>query len=573
MLINILNEYKIKKFKYLIFLCLIIVIILSYKSLGRSKIIPSKIEYMTKKLNDFRQSNVRINSSDNCRKEYSSLYQNDTMKISIFLGAMDSNNDQCWDRAAKNALIEHLTQSCKSSYFACGFLEKVGQSNQLQKVTNDSKNIIINIHDSSVSDSFNKNTSSLLIKQKKKSKNTKNLFLKSLCKDDIVFYLGHSRYGTGPGFFYLPIFQTTWFSTYTGAPSLKDTIRVFKQTSAAPKIFGLLGCNSQRYYGKIVHSVIPNSALMLTTGVSTFDSQILAAVGVINAILGNQCYSHLNDAITKLNPTPVFRLYGLFKNNTFPQFKNNNGLFSITVFILMAPILIIFTSKLYPIKNLPFFGTKNFSKDIFYLSIFVIISFIATCVVINAAWNFCEIQFKQSVPFFFILSGAMLFIKYLYKNRTISGDVIDYYKYSLLPLLFSILAYFCLNLFSAGDLTEPIQRSLKFFLIFLLLFPFYIFTDGIIKFPLFAKVRLLIVNRIFLYFIISFVFNLILIYWLIELTIWIPQYKWWILLFFLYNQFISLLLYYYMSSTLFSAIYLTLSVSLIFSENIQGLVY
>jgi hypothetical protein len=544
--------------------------------LSETDIVESQINSLLKELDEFYDSLTAKYTLSNCQKDYSILYKNDTLRVSIFLGVMDSNDDMCWDRLVKQCLIKHFATECQTNYFACGFSKMNHDPVVLQKFTKDSKKIIISLYDSSVSESFQKNTSLLESEQLKKSKQITELFLKSLKRDDIVFYLGHSRYGTGPGFYYLPVFRSQWFSTYTSSPLLKDTVRILQQTATPPKIFGLFGCSSQRYYGEKIHSANSDIAMILSTGITRFSSQVVAAVGALNSIMGNICHSEFNDTITKHNPTPVFKLYGLFKNQNFPKFKKNNSLLFIAFFILISPVVTIISSKLYPMRNISFFATKDFWKDVIYLLSSVLISLIITFIAIISISKFSGIQFKQSLPLFFIISGAILLMRYLYVNKTILSDIINYYKASASPLIFAILIYFCINLFPTGDISQfatSIEQSAKFILIFLLLLPFYIFTTGIIKYPLFATIKITGANRILLYFLIILVFNSILTYLIINLNSCLPFYKWWIFLFFLYNQFISLLLYCYTSSTFLSVIFQTLTLSVIFSENIPGLTY
>jgi hypothetical protein len=391
-------------------------------------------------------------------------------------------------------------------------------------------------------------------------------------RDDIVFYIGHSRYGTGPGFYRLPLFSSQWLSTYIHSPLLSATIRKLEQTSTPPKIFGIFSCSSQRYYAKKFHSAAPDMALIVSTGMTLYNLNIVEAVDALNSIFGNLCYSEGKNTSIKLNPNSVYKLYGLFENNKFPQFKKNNSLLSITIFILTLPILIIIISKLFEIQTFTPVKTKTYFKDIIFLLIFPIISLIITKFFLKNYNDFNE----QSLPFFIILSGALLLFRFSCKQKIILSIVIKTFKASAVPLFFSILIFFMINFIPEADINQlsiSIVQSVKFLVIFFVLLPFVIFSTGILKYPLFGDIKLHFVTRILLFVAISEIFYIIITYSAIHLNVYFLPYRSTILIFFLYNQFISILLYYYKSSTLLSIIYQTLALTLIFSENIHSLFY
>jgi hypothetical protein len=276
-----------------------------------------------KQLSALSASSEQQESRHDCHLAYSKLYDNDTLSIGIFLGVMDTHHGTSWDRPAKHFLIEFLTKECRANYFACGFIRDSVEPAVLRKTTIDSKNILIAIHDSSVSDRFETSTHELLTEQQDKSKQTTNLFLRSIERDDIVLYVGHSRYGTGPGFSWIRLFSSQWLSTFVHSPVLSDIVRTLDQDATPLKVFGVFGCSSERYYARDLHTVAPNMALIVSSGITDHISNIAEAVNAVNSILGNLCYSESANSPTKLNPSSPYKLYGLFENNTFPQFKNN----------------------------------------------------------------------------------------------------------------------------------------------------------------------------------------------------------------------------------------------------------
>ena len=71
------------------------------------------------------------NSQDDCFQEYSKLYKNRSLRVSVFLGLMDAPDGSLLDRPAKHSLIEYLTRECYSDNYACGFIQKSTDPNVL----------------------------------------------------------------------------------------------------------------------------------------------------------------------------------------------------------------------------------------------------------------------------------------------------------------------------------------------------------------------------------------------------------------------------------------------------------
>jgi hypothetical protein len=425
-----------------------------------------------------------------------------------------------------------------------------------------------------VSDNYDTKDPSLLLVQREKSKRVTNLFLESIEKNDIVFYIGHSRFGTGPGFYCLPPLSSQWLSTYIYSPVLSSTLSKLEQTSTPPKIFGIFGCSSRRHYAKKIHSAAPDMALIVTTGITLYDQNIVDAVHALNSIFGNLCYSDNRDGSISLNPNSNSdcKLYGLFTNNKFPKFQKNNSLLSITIFILTLPIIIITTSKLSSPKTFNIFDKKSY-----FINTIILLTFPILILQIIAFFSKKYNGFnEQSFPIFIILSGVLLLLRFSYQQKIILSAIIKTIKSSTLPLLLSILFYFLFNFIPDADINHlylSTIKSVKFLVLFFIIFPFVFFSTEIMKFPLFGDKKLHLVIRILLFFIISETLYAIITYSASSLNPYFIPYRNALLIFFFYNQFISLLLYYYKSSTLLSIIYQTLTLAFIFSENIHGLLY
>ena len=59
------------------------------------------------------------------------------------------------DGPAKYALVRYFTKECISGHYACGFSESKNAPTLLKKTTKNSKQVIINIFNSSISERLN----------------------------------------------------------------------------------------------------------------------------------------------------------------------------------------------------------------------------------------------------------------------------------------------------------------------------------------------------------------------------------------------------------------------------------
>jgi hypothetical protein len=523
-----------------------------------------------KELSAFSATSEQQESRHDCHLGYSELYGDDTLSIGIFLGVMDTNRDTSLDRAAKHFVIDFLTRECQADYFACGFTRESVEPTVLRKTTIDSQNILIAIHDSSVSDSLETSTHELLTEQQDKSKRTTNLFLRSIERDDIVFYVGHSRYGTGPGFSWIQLFSSQWLSTFVHSPVLSDIVRTLDHDATSPKVFGVFSCSSERYYARDLHTVAPNMALIVSNGITNHYSNLAEALNAVNSIFGNLCYSDSANSPIKLSPSSVYKLYGLFENNTFPEFKKNTSLFSATVFILLLPLLILFGSKRFSIEPFASYETRTWLKDIVALLAFLVIILVVTKLLSTLHDSLGD----QSLPLFVFLIGALLLIWFSYQQRLSFRNAADTVKAYSAPVLFAAGIYFGMAFFPAPDthqLFVSVTQSIKFLVICLCLLPFVVFSTGILTYPLYGLLKLHSATRIVLFVAIAEIFCIGISYSVPFLNPFLTYYQIEIFVLLLTIQLISLLLYFLGSSLSSSILFQTLTLGVIFAEDMHGL--
>lgn len=549
---------------------LLILFILGHSTLGicDPKVPNSFGEHISEKLSLISSPSLSHKSDDECDQVYSKLYDNGEMRVSIFLGAMNTQNNVCLDPQAKQAFVEYLTRDCQPNFFACGFSQRSNDPTILRKTTH-SKTIIISIYDSSVSEDLKKNVAELASEQQIKSEQVTEAFLKSIETDDVIFYLGHSRYGTGPGFYHLPFLSTQWTSTFILSPLRSRIISKLDQSFSSPQVLGLFGCNSQRYYASEIHAVAPEVALVVSTGITTYESNIVQAMGMLNLLLGNACLEEFNIALKELDEGSKYKFYGLFQNNTFPQFKKHNSILSITIFILMLPVIIM-VSKVFPTGNPSPLEIHSFARSLSLL----LLSFAVSLVGVKYLSKVNNELYKQSIPLFFLLMGAVSFGMLSFAKNAKIRDVTQTLRFSLPLLAFSGLIYFGINLYSHASFNESFicfLQSTELVILFAAFLPFSAITTAILEYPLFAKWKRPLAFRIIIFVVISEFFCLMVAYALTYLNMYLVPYRNLIFFSLFYIQVLSMLLYYNKSSTFLPIVLQSLTFAIIFSENIHGL--
>jgi hypothetical protein len=539
-------------------------------ALCESDALASVPDSILKELSALSATSEQQESRHDCHLAYSKLYGDDTLSVGIFLGVMDTQRGTSLDGAAKNFLIGFLARECRPNYFACGFTRESVEPTVLRKATTDSQNILISIHDSSVSDRFETSTQELLTEQQNKSKQTTDLFLLSIERDDVVFYVGHSRYGTGPGFSWIRPFSSQWLSTFVHSPVLSDIVRTLDQDATPPKVFGVFGCNSERYYARDLHTAAPNMGLIVSNGITTHISNLAEALNAVNSILGNLCYSDSANSRVKLDPSSAYKLYGIFESNTFPQFRKRTSLSSVTVFILLLPLFILFGAKPFSIGPFVSYETRKWLKDIVALFAFLVI-ILAVAKLLSAVHDSLG---DQSLPLFLFLIGTLLLIWFSYQQRLSFRNVADTVKSYSVPVLFAAAVYFGMGFLPAPGTHQffvSVTQSIKFVVICLCLLPFVVFSTGILKYPLYGPIKLNSATRVLLFVAIAEIFCIGISYSVAYLSFWLALYRIEIFLLLLAIQCVSLLLYLLSSSVSSSILFQTLTLGVIFAEDIHGL--
>lgn len=289
--------------------------------------LPDFKEKLLQKNENSNQKNLSALEKEQCQKAYSKFSHKKNIKWSIFFGYGDISDPQHTSDLAERDLFEReLISECdyqRPSNKVCGF-EKLSENLYKKTIYSSSSEPVtyeIKLYNASADSVVEKQKENKI--QKKHSKTIQNLFSESLKKDDFVFYVGHARYGTGPGFKPLEKFSFSWFIAALFRPSsqklryslgYEDTSTDMNEQSRwvinekQPDVIGFFACDAEGHYGKMLSQLAPNSGLILTRqSILTSDNLKLlyaATQGLLNKSCESDMQSDFNSAISTVFYNP-----------------------------------------------------------------------------------------------------------------------------------------------------------------------------------------------------------------------------------------------------------------------------
>lgn len=238
------------------------------------------------------------NEALSCAQAYEKIYRDSQLDISLFLGYGD-NGGTVLDPYDRASLAERLAYPCGQEDQFCGFIRDKDDADIFTKTitrANGKKDKIrIRLMNSAVSSFHADNTGKLKAQQERQSARIKKAFLQSLTEDEVVIYEGHARRGTGPGF--QPMGTVDWAMATANKSSLNDMVKTLKTAKTKPALIGMLTCEGESHYGKILNETVPDTALLLTRQTTTFNDTREILMNSVNAILKKECANKFRNTI------------------------------------------------------------------------------------------------------------------------------------------------------------------------------------------------------------------------------------------------------------------------------------
>lgn len=267
--------------------------------------------------------------SEQCRTSYQKLFSKPDINWSIYFGYGDGASDKyTTDMAERDIFEKEIKSPCPSfrpDIQLCGFREDPTISSQYVKQIRTQEGQVVNVRlklfNSSLTTEVAVNREKKS-EQKKKSKALERSYLHALQTDDIVFYSGHARHGTGPGFRPLSnnpgsrlitaLFRPMASKMYNSlgeddrADHSDDVYPPPTRAVKSPAVLGFFACEAEAYFGvNLAHRT--DAGLILTRqSISTVDNMRLLYASS-NNLLTQACEKDFTQSMTQAIKTIYYR--------------------------------------------------------------------------------------------------------------------------------------------------------------------------------------------------------------------------------------------------------------------------
>lgn len=237
-----------------------------------------------------------------CDQVYKKIYRDNELNISLFLGYSDGDGNFVSDTFDRTNLAETLTGQCYevSGEQFCGFKRDADDADTFTKtiVRSDGKTdqVKIRLMNSSFTPKHDENIGKYEKFQKKKTEKVSKAFNHALTTDEVVIYQGHARRGTGPGF--QPMGALNWVNAVQSKPVLYNMTQNLRTAKTKPALIGMITCEGESHYGKVLNEASPTSALLLTRQTTSFSDAYSLLISSVDAILKKECAKDFRKTIT-----------------------------------------------------------------------------------------------------------------------------------------------------------------------------------------------------------------------------------------------------------------------------------
>jgi len=232
-------------------------------------------------------------------------YFDDSEGKTVFTGLYNLGYNPSLDGPFYKVFTDNLTARCKGNQQICRFqdmgngtFQKTVTSPEGQKVT-----FVVTSDNSSLTPYYQTNTVDRAAEQREKSDRTHANFLNALKKDEVVFYVGHSRNGGGPDF-YPPHLLSNHEPDYHGyyqakQPGFNDMLEAIRERGEAPPLLAMYSCWSEAWFGRKLYSLSPRSAYIFTQSdkLSPMNEHFNAAMATLDGLMRFQCAGGLQAEI------------------------------------------------------------------------------------------------------------------------------------------------------------------------------------------------------------------------------------------------------------------------------------
>lgn len=302
---------------------------------GQTYWLPDNIPYGI--YHDFKEELVTLptqarttTEEEQCRDSYQKLFSKPELNWSIYFGYGDGAGEKyTTDMAERDIFEKEIKAPCpqfRPDIELCDFKADDLISGQYTKqiTTKDGRSVTVRLKlfNASLTSEIAVNNARKA-EQKKKAKALEKSFLHALETDDIVFYSGHSRHGSGPGFrplsknplsrFFTGLFRPMASKMYSrlGEDDRYENDDIYHSTSTnttgkSAAILGFFACEAEAHFGaNLAHRT--DAGLILTRqSITTVDNMRLLYAST-NSLLTQSCERDFAQSMNKAIKTIYYR--------------------------------------------------------------------------------------------------------------------------------------------------------------------------------------------------------------------------------------------------------------------------
>lgn len=270
------------------------------------------------------QAQQQVGAQENvqCQSAYQNLFKKTDVRWSIFFGYGDGDGKSYTSDFAERDLLEkEVRMPCPErspEIQFCGFSQK-SQPGEYVRQIRTKENAVVNIH----LRLFNASLTSMIKdnmhgkRQIRKSRALEKQYIEALQTDDIVFYAGHARHGSGPGFrplvrkskdwwiatLFRPMMNNVLYALNPNRHNNDEGIPAFTKTVANPSIIGMFSCEAEAHFGSSFANNSESGLILTRQSVSNADNMRLL-YAASNALMAQECedefHASMKESITKI---------------------------------------------------------------------------------------------------------------------------------------------------------------------------------------------------------------------------------------------------------------------------------
>lgn len=277
---------------------------------------------------DVKAAQAPVAPKAQCRTSYQKIFNKSDIRWSVFFGYGDGDGDDHTTDFAERDLFEKEIQlpcpELNPEIQLCGFKREGDQPGQYVKQITNKDQFVVNIHlllyNASLTSEMNVNLKEKEKEQRRKSKKIEKTFIESLHTEDILFYVGHARHGSGPGFRPLVRKSRDWWIATLFRPMVNnvmnsldpqppiDNFPQLKGNVNNPSIMGFFSCEAEAHYGAEMVRKSPETSLILTRQSISSSDNLRLLYAASNALLAQECDTEfqqsLKESITTVYYSP-----------------------------------------------------------------------------------------------------------------------------------------------------------------------------------------------------------------------------------------------------------------------------